>query len=150
LPHWLPGIYVRKCVGYPFFATPIPSSEGWISSGGYWSCPSNLAQNCTWCRTVAGTTLARGYLASLDNGYYQGNRLFPFLSPKLRKEPRNCMMRLQEKLEVFPLNALPDIRGSSKNVLLCKELFCSFVLDFSTDYYLIAFNANSDLSYFNP
>jgi hypothetical protein len=20
LSHWLPGIYVRKCVGYPFFA----------------------------------------------------------------------------------------------------------------------------------
>jgi hypothetical protein len=84
----------------------------------------------------------------LDNGYYQGNPLFTFLSPKLRKEGRICLMRLQEKLEVFPLNALPDIRGSSKNVLLCKELFCSFVLDFSTDYYLIAFNAHSDLSYF--
>jgi len=79
----------------------------------------------------------------------KGTPPFP-LSPKLRKEPRNCRMRLQEKLEVFPLNALPDIRGSSKNVLLYKELFCSLVLDFSTDYYLIAFNANSDLSYFNP
>jgi len=33
LSHWLPLIYVRKCVGYPFLPTPIPSSEGWISNG---------------------------------------------------------------------------------------------------------------------
>ncbi len=63
-----------------FLPTPILSSEGWISSGGYWSRPSNLAQNCTWCRTVAGTELARGYLAALDNGYYQGKGTASFPS----------------------------------------------------------------------
>ncbi len=106
-----------------------------------------FAQNCTWCRTVSGTELARGYLPSLDNGYYQGNPLFPFLSPKRIKELPDEIAR---KAGVVPSECPARHKGSSKNVLLCKELFCSFVLDFSTDYYLIAFNAISDLSYFNP
>lgn len=71
--------------------------------------------------------------------------------PKTQKRTKELPDEIARKVGGVPSECPARHKGQlSKNVLLCKELFCSLVLDFSTEYYLIAFNSNSDLSHFNP